>query len=135
LLVGVAERLFDEAQREFDDFAGLPDWSLASVEDWLRRTATERILSAPRYRMVMTAARSFLASPAALFRVQGLIDAVLSRAGRWGHLERAEAAARARMLVILLEQQFYDLLAADEESCDVERFVRYTANATVLLLS
>ncbi|MBB2943328.1 AcrR family transcriptional regulator [Actinoplanes lutulentus] len=135
LLIGVAERMFDAAQQQYDAFAALPDWSHPSIEGWLRDVATDRIRLAPRYRSVLGAARAFLSSPIGLDRLDGLISTVLGHSAGWSHLEPEEAAVRSRMLVILLEQQLYDLVSRDDPADELDAFVRYTANAAVLLRS
>lgn len=135
LLFAIAEQTFDDAQRQYEGFATLPEWTLPSIEKWLRDTASERIEFGPRYKSVLVSGRGFLSSPAGLDRTDGLIKAVLTRSTGWAHLDSDEAHVRARMLVVLVEQQFYDLILRDDPLDALDQFVRFTARAVILLLS
>jgi AcrR family transcriptional regulator len=133
LLAEIVERMWADAQRYYEAFGELPDWSRRSVLQWMRSFAEAWQRDAARNQAAAVAAfpTVFAERPV---RRRAQVNALRANTSLWEHFGDSEADLRASMVVTVVENEFATYFF-EGATLDLDVFLGYVTDAVRLLLA
>jgi AcrR family transcriptional regulator len=132
LLAEIVERMWADAQRYYEAFGELPDWSRRSVLQWMRTFAAAWQRDAARNQAAAVAAFPIVFAQRPVRR-RAQVAAVRRNSALWEHFVEREADMRASMVVTVVENEFANHFFEGDQ-LDLEVFLGYVTDAVRLLL-